>query len=74
MPKTKVALGAIQETLLIPLWARAVEKEQSNPIIVDPKSAEIMAAIDYDFDKFSHAKSSQIGCCLRRLILDNWVR
>ena len=33
-----------------------------------------MADKDYDFDKFSHAKSSQVGCCLRGLIFDNWVR
>lgn len=74
MAKTKATLGTIQETLLIPLWARAVEIEQSDPIIYDPKSAEIVAAIDYDFDKFSHAKSSQVGCCLRGLILDKWVQ
>lgn len=74
MTKIKTTLGTIQETLLIPLWARAVEIEQSDPIIRDPKSAEIMTAINYDFNKFSHAKSSQVGCCLRGLIFDNWVR
>ncbi len=65
----KAALGTIQETLLIPLWAKAFEIEWSAP-----KSAEIMAALDHDFDKFSHAKSSQVGCCLQELIFDNWVR
>lgn len=60
MTRTKVNLGTVQETLLIPLWARAVEIEQPEPIIRDPKSAEIMATINYDFDKFSQAKSSQV--------------
>ncbi|MCC5621300.1 hypothetical protein [Nostoc sp. CHAB 5715] len=74
MNKTKVHLGIIQETLLIPLWARACELQPAEPIIVDPKSSEILAAIDYEFHKFTTAKYSQIGCCLRGSILDNWVR
>lgn len=74
MTKTKVNLGVIQETLLITLWARATEIKQSDPIIVDPKSAEILQAIDYDFDKFVNAKNSQAGTCLRGMILDNWIR
>jgi len=74
MSKTKVNLGAVQETLLIPLWARATELEKPDPIIQDPKSVEILEAIDYDFDKFATGKSSQIGTCLRGMILDNWVR
>ncbi|QDL07048.1 class I SAM-dependent methyltransferase [Brasilonema octagenarum UFV-E1] len=74
MIKTKVDLGIVQETLLIPLWGRASELQQTEPIICDPKSAEILEAIDYDFDKFAPAKNSQIGVCLRGMILDNWVR
>lgn len=64
MNKTKVNLGIIQETLLIPLWARACELKAADPIIVDPKSSEVIAAIDYEFDKFTTAKFYQIGCCL----------
>ncbi len=74
MTKTKVDLGIVQETLLITLWARAVELQQADPIICDPKSAEILEAINYDFDKFATAKNSQIGTCLRGMILDNWAR
>lgn len=74
MTKTKVDLGIVQETLLIPLWARAAELQQADPIICDPKSAEILEAIDYDFDKFATAKGSQLTVCLRGLIIDNWVR
>jgi O-methyltransferase involved in polyketide biosynthesis len=73
MNRTKVHLGVIQETLLIPLWARACELQAADLIIVDPKLSEIIAAIDYEFDKFATAKSSQIGCCLRGTIFDNWV-
>ncbi|NEU74274.1 class I SAM-dependent methyltransferase [Hassallia byssoidea VB512170] len=73
MTKTTVNLGVVQETLLIPLWARACEFSKPDPIIQDPKSVEIIEAINYDFDKFATAKSSQIGTCLRGMILDNWV-
>ncbi|MEH2381271.1 MAG: hypothetical protein V7K27_20690 [Nostoc sp.] len=55
MNKTKVNLGIIQETLLIPLWAIACELKAAVLIIVDPKSSEILAAIDYEFDKFTTA-------------------
>jgi O-methyltransferase involved in polyketide biosynthesis len=72
--KTKVNLGITQETLLIPLWARAEELKQADPIVVDPKSAQMLEAIDYDFDKFATAKGSQVGICLRGLILNRWVR
>jgi O-methyltransferase involved in polyketide biosynthesis len=73
MTKTKVNLGVVQETLLITLWARYAELQQPDPIICDPKSAEMIKAIDYDFDKFTTAKNSQIGTCIRGTILDNWV-
>ncbi|MCX7593197.1 MAG: hypothetical protein N2235_05455 [Fischerella sp.] len=73
MTKTKFNLGVVQETPLIPLWARAAEIKGTDPIIVDPKSAEMLEAIDYDFDKFATATNSQIGACLRGIIIDNWV-
>ena len=31
----KIDLGAIQETLILPLWARAREMEKKNPIVYD---------------------------------------
>jgi O-methyltransferase involved in polyketide biosynthesis len=69
MTKTKVDLGVIQETLLIPLWVKAAELQRVGPIICDPKSTERLETIDYDFDKFATEKNSQIGSCLRGMIL-----
>jgi O-methyltransferase involved in polyketide biosynthesis len=45
--KIKVHLGVIQETLLIPLWAKACELQAADPIIVDPKLSEMITAITY---------------------------
>ncbi|WP_375498315.1 hypothetical protein [uncultured Nostoc sp.] len=50
MNKTKVHLGIIQETLVILLWARVYELQVADPIIVDPKSSEILATNAYEFD------------------------
>lgn len=70
----KPDLQGIPETLLIPLWARAVEAEQARPIIKDAKAAEIMAGINYDFTKFTKAWKSQIGIVVRTELLDQAVR
>jgi O-methyltransferase involved in polyketide biosynthesis len=70
----KVDLGAVQETLLIPLWARAFETRRAEPLLRDAKAAELVTAIDYDFGKFAKGKASQVGCCLRASVIDGWVR
>jgi O-methyltransferase involved in polyketide biosynthesis len=74
MSKHQIKLGTVQETLLITLWARAVEALQPDPILVDSKSIEIVSKIDYNFSQLSRAKSSQVGVCLRGQIFDNWVK
>ncbi len=76
MNKLSVAqLTQAQETLLIPLWARAVETQQPQPILQDEKAVELVAALDYDFDQFNHNHHSrQAGYCIRAVIVDRWVR
>ncbi len=73
MNKEKVILGPIQETLLITLWARAIEAIKDDPMIKDTKSVEISAQIDYDFSKLKNARRTQVGVCLRSLAFDRWV-
>ncbi len=48
----KIDLGPVQETLMIPLWARAQETEKNNPIVCDTYAKKIVEAIDYDFSQF----------------------
>lgn len=64
-------LKGIPETLLIPLWARAVESKQSNPIIKDVKAIEMVKQIDYDFTKFETEWPTQMSIAIRTEILDN---
>lgn len=72
--KVAVELGLVQETLLVPLWARAMECSEQQPILLDHKSREIMELLDYDFSILRKATASQIGCCVRGKLVDSWVR
>jgi O-methyltransferase involved in polyketide biosynthesis len=66
-------LTGVPETLLIPLWARAVEGDRTEPIIIDRKAAEMVAEIDYDFSKFESSWLSQVGVAVRTMLLDEAV-
>lgn len=68
------ALIGVQETLLMPLWARAVEAGRSAPLIDDPRSAEIVKEIAYDFDAFVRQGVDQTGYCVRAALIDRQVR
>lgn len=45
-------LGAVEETLTIPLRGRALEQRRRRPLLRDSKAEAIVDALDYDFDKF----------------------
>lgn len=69
-----VKLGTVQETLLVPLWARARENEESVPVLDDPTSREILDRLDYDFSPLDGARASQLGCCVRGAQVDRWAQ
>lgn len=71
---TPVQLGPVQETLLVPLWARAREADENPPLLHDPKSREILDSLAYDFSPLDSARASQLGCCVRGAQVDAWVR
>jgi O-methyltransferase involved in polyketide biosynthesis len=72
----KVELGPVQETLLIPLWARAKEIEKQHPIVHDPYARDIIARIDYDFSKIEtgQAGEHQLAWPIRAYNFDIIVR
>lgn len=72
MTKHNVRLGTVQETLLIPLYGRAVESRKAEAILRDPRAEEIVAAIDYDFSPFDDLPSLT-GAVLRTALFDRWV-
>jgi O-methyltransferase involved in polyketide biosynthesis len=71
--KHTVKLGAVQETLLIPLYGRADQTRKRRGLLNDPKAVEMVEAIDYDFSRFDGTRSL-LGATVRTCIVDVWVR
>ena len=63
-------LTDVPETMLITLWAKAEETKRADALLHDKKAVEIIDKIEYDFSKFSKAKFSQAGCCVRAGLID----
>jgi O-methyltransferase involved in polyketide biosynthesis len=72
-PKQAIHLGPVQESLLVPLYGRAVDSLQKHPILNDRKAAEMVQCIDWDFQKF-HQTRRVVGCTLRTAMFDEWVK
>jgi O-methyltransferase involved in polyketide biosynthesis len=68
-----IQLGRVQETALVPLYARALESRRKRPILLDPKACEIVDSIDWDFGRFGQ-RQRVAGCALRCAMFDIWVR
>jgi O-methyltransferase involved in polyketide biosynthesis len=71
--KHQARLGAVQETLFIPLAARARETQRKHPVLRDPKAVEMVQAIDYDTAKYGRSAGGPFTV-LRTAIIDFWVR
>jgi len=71
--KIENKLTDVPESMLIPLWAKAIENSHANPILRDSKALEIYNRVDYDFTKFKKATFSQVGCCVRASLIDKEV-
>ena len=68
-----IQLGQVQETLLVPLYARALDTLGKRPILKDPKAVEIVRSIDWDFRRFNQRRRV-VGCTLRTAMFDEWVK
>jgi len=71
--KHQARLGAVQETLFIPLAARARETQRKHPVLRDPKAVEMVRSIDYDAAKYGRGAGGFVTV-LRTAIIDFWVR
>ena len=69
-------LGAVQKTLLLPLWGRAVETGKARPLLVDRTAAAIVATLDYDFSTIAKNISPITRLCwiARSLHSDRTIR
>ena len=74
--KIAINLGKVQETLLLPLWGRAVESRKAKPSLVDPKAVEIIENIDYDFSMMARNINpiTQLAWVARSLHIDRAIQ
>lgn len=74
-PDIKIDLSTVQETLMLPLWARAREAEKNNPIVCDTYAKNIVERLDYDFSQIeeSHMADHQGVWAIRAYNFDNII-
>jgi O-methyltransferase involved in polyketide biosynthesis len=65
-------LGAVQQTLFIPLAARARAAQRRQPVLRDPKAVEIAGSVDIDA-KYGRGAGGSVTV-LRTVLMDAWVR
>jgi O-methyltransferase involved in polyketide biosynthesis len=63
-----------QATLLMPLWARAVESRSATPLLHDARAEEIVDRLDFDFDEFRRRSVPSVDYCLRASVIDQLVQ
>jgi len=71
--KQSIQLGTVQETLLVPLYARAVDTRKKHPILNDRKAVEMVESIDWDFQRFNQ-RWRIAAATLRTAMFDVLVR
>jgi O-methyltransferase involved in polyketide biosynthesis len=72
--KGKILLTGEQETLLIPLYSKAIESQRPTPIFVDQKAQAILEQVEYDFVKLKVPRKTVIMLCIRAKKIDAYTR
>jgi len=72
--RRQAELGAVQQTLFIPLAARARETGRRRPLLRDPKAVEMVRSIDFDEAVYARGWGVGFVTVLRTLVFDWWVR
>ncbi len=74
--KIDVKLKDIQETLLLPLWGRAIESQKKDPLLLDKTANEVINKINYDFTKITKnvREISRLGWVARSLTFDRIIK
>jgi O-methyltransferase involved in polyketide biosynthesis len=71
----EIKLGSVQETMLLPLWGRAIETLKPKPLLVDNKAVEIINSIPYDFSTISNniKKLTRVSWIARSIFFDKKI-
>ena len=70
--KRSAQLGEVEETLLVPLYARALETRRKRPILKDAKAVEMVESIDWDFERMGQ-RWRMMACVMRTAAFDTRV-
>ncbi|MGD9161131.1 MAG: class I SAM-dependent methyltransferase [Desulfobacteraceae bacterium] len=73
MGKQKIKLTAEKETLLVPLFSKAIESQKSRHIIFDPKAEDILQKVEYNFKDLKIPRQTLITLAIRAKKLDSYV-
>lgn len=71
--KQIIKLGKEAETLLIPLYGRAMMSREGK-ILHDPYAEEILQKIEYDFERLKIDKKLQVFMSIRGAIIDDFTK
>ncbi len=67
-------LNAVSQTLLIPLYFRAMESQRPDALVRDPKAVQLVSQLDYDFSGVQRLKDEQVNYLLRMREFDRLAR
>ena len=73
-PQSTAQLTGVAETLMITLYARAVETQRDDSLFQDQKAVEIAQNTDYNFEKYEKGWGSQLGVVIRVKEYDRIVK
>jgi O-methyltransferase involved in polyketide biosynthesis len=71
--KTQIKLTNVQKTLLITLYAKAMDFRSGNPILHDAMADELVGRIDYDFTKLNSWGNDNL-IVVRARQYDDWIQ
>ena len=74
MEKEKIDLTGVNETLFVPLCARALESRKKNHAFYDAAAVRIMETMDCDVRKYGGSRMNMWGCAARTVMFDEQVR
>ena len=67
-------LNVVSQTLLTPLYFRAMESQRLDALVRDPKAVELVSQLDYDFSDVQRMKNEQVNFLLRMREFDRLAR
>ncbi len=67
-------LNAVSQTLMIPLYFRAMESQRPDALVRDPKAVELVGQLGYDFSGVQRLKDEQVNYLLRMREFDRQAR